>query len=140
MQRIPALNIGDKHNKKSGLKDYVLHNNIYNATNNGKQQQQQHVTILKNNISYHAESNFRYVYGNPDGYTVPDGGSKGGYLIRAITDVFNTDHIVKGNDLNDIVDQIRTQTQELAGKHSLACVEDVNSMMYKVYFDKYQTK
>ena len=60
------VNIDNKNNHKSGLKDYIAHN--YNA-----KYQEQHVTILKNEQHYHEQANFCYVYANPDGYSVPDG-------------------------------------------------------------------
>ena len=40
--------------------------------------------IRINDKYYHEGANFRYIYGNPEGFAVPDGGSKGGYLIRGI--------------------------------------------------------
>ena len=54
--------------------------------------------------------------------------------------MFSNDKIVKNNNLNDIIDKIRNKTQQLAGTQSMTCIEDVNSMMYKVFFDTYQTE
>ena len=42
-------------------------------------------------VFYHKEANFRFIYGNPEGYAVYDGGTKGGYLIRATKKVFLND-------------------------------------------------
>ena len=97
--------------------------------------------ILQNMIRikdkyYHEQANFRYIYGNPDGYVIPDGGTKGGYLIRGIKRVFSNLDIALNKDLNQIVDKIRTQVNDLVGNGAMATVEDVNTMTYNVRFHK----
>ena len=41
-------------------------------------------------------------------------------------------------DLTDIIDTgiIRRETQSLAGAYGMECVQDVNTMIYKVLFSK----
>ena len=54
--------------------------------------------------------------------------------MRSIKNVFSMkDEIVK-QDLDDIVNQIRSQTRELVGQGVMQNVEDVNRMNFKVYF------
>ena len=85
---------------------------------------------------YHQEANFRYIYGNPEGFAVFDGGIKGGYLIRATKKVFVNAKFIKQKRLNDIVDEIRNQVQKLAGKVSMENVQDINNMNFPVEFLK----
>ena len=92
--------------------------------------------IQINKDDYHEQANFRYIYGNPDGYVIADGGSKGGYLIRAIKRVLSNLDIVLNQNLNTIVDKIRSEVNTLVGKGAMAAVEDVNTMMYRVRFQK----
>ena len=98
-------------------------------------------SIEPEDAHYHTNANFRYVYGNPEGYAVADGGSKGGYLIRSIKRVFsNVDVLTNSQTLDTIVHQIRKQTKKLVGKGSVQCVEDVNTMTYEVVFEEKGSK
>ena len=85
---------------------------------------------------YHSEANFRYIYGNPEGYAVADGGSKGGYLIRSIKRTFTNLDVSLNKTLDTIVHKIRKQTKKLVGRGIAQCVEDVNTMTYEVVFEK----
>ena len=92
--------------------------------------------IKINDDWYHPQANFRYIYGNPDGYALADGGLKRGYLVRSIKRVFSNLEISLNETLDDMIQQIRAQTKSMAGKGTLGCVEDVSRMTYKVRFKK----
>ena len=94
------------------------------------------ILIKVNDNYYHEEANFCYIFANPDGYAVPDGGSKGGYLIRALKRVLSNEKISSQKNLSSIILSIREETQALAGTASMVCVEDVNTMIYNVFFQK----
>ena len=96
-------------------------------------------SIIYNNKAYHIQANFRYIYGNPQGYAVFDGGLQGGYLIRSIKKVMLNTKMSLNKNLDDIISRIRSKTQEMAGKVSMECVEDVNTLGYKVFFAKHAT-
>ena len=83
----------------------------------------------------HNQENCRFVYRNPDGYAVVDGGEKGGYLIQATKDVFNRRGIEK-RKLDDIIKQLREKTKKLIGKGVTETIQDVNQMNFNVYFKK----
>ena len=87
--------------------------------------------------TYHKEGNYRFIYANIDGYAVVEGGTRGGYLIRAIRSVFgNVDHILSSN-LDEIVHQINEQAKQRVGTSILVQqVEDVNRMDGIVTFQK----
>ena len=108
---------------------------------------------------YHKDANFRYIYGNPEGYQVYDGGKKGGYLIQAIKKVFCKPEILTNNvNLDDIISQIRMKTRDLAiegmgrnandsngndnligaGRRVIENVQDVNNCNLDITFDKAQ--
>ena len=89
--------------------------------------------IRINQKDYHPEANFRYIYGNPDGYVVPDS-TKGGYLIRATKKILSNSKISFELTLDEIVNKIRRETNSLAGKAAVSCVQDVSTMMYPVKF------
>ena len=92
--------------------------------------------IRINDKYYHEQSNFRYIYGNPEGYSAPDGGSKGGYLIRGMKRVFSNTKISLNKNLDEIVNKIRNEVHILVGTGTQAAVEDVNTMTYKIMFEK----
>ena len=80
---------------------------------------------VKTDDLYHEEENFCYIFANPDGYAVADGGERGGYLIRSVNRIFRNEQIVLINNFNDIVDSIRKDTKMLAGKGIIECVQDI---------------
>ena len=84
---------------------------------------------------FHAQANCRFIYANPEGYAALDGGSKGGYLIRATKCVFLKKEIEK-QSLDNIVNQIRMKTRKMVGKGTMENVQDVNQMNFDVYFTK----
>ena len=88
-----------------------------------------------NNV-YHSQANFMFIYPNPDGYAAADGGNKGGYLIRSVKRVFSNLEISLNQTLNEMIHQIRAQTKSMAGKGTLECVQVVDTMTYKVMFEK----
>ena len=92
------------------------------------------VPINRDIKAYHKEANFRYIYGNPDGYSVPDGGKLGGYLIRATKHIFLTPQISLRKHLSEIILEIRKETQKLAGAVSMENVQDIDHLFYKVMF------
>ena len=97
------------------------------------------------------EANFRYVFGNPEGYAVIEGGNFGGYLIRSIKhvltkefekqsntpvihmDIFGRNYL-QSQSLNELIGLIRAQADKLVGKKSKQLVDDQNLMEYHVYF------
>ena len=94
-------------------------------------------TLMKMNDNvYHEQLNFCFVYATPDGYAIPDGGSKGGYLIRGLNKVFLNEKLSLNQNLDAIIIEIRNQTRILAGNGTMVCVEDVSTMNYKVLFAK----
>ena len=94
-------------------------------------------SLIKVNDNYsHEEANFSYIFVNSDVYAVPDGGTKGGYLIRALKRVLSNPKISSQKNLSSIILSIRQQTQILAGTASMACVEDVNTIIYNVFFQR----
>ena len=64
---------------------------------------------------YHNETNCRFVFAHADGYAAVDGGSKGGYLIQSIKHVFNKKNNNVNENLDSIVNQIRSKTRKLVG-------------------------
>ena len=104
-----------------------------NKNNSNKNSDNNYTNKKKN---YHVQANFRYIYGNPQGYAVFDGGLKGGYLVRSIKKIMMNEKISCNKNLDDIVKRIRIKTQELAGNASMECVEDVNTMGFSVFFEK----
>lgn len=101
-----------------------------------KEREKEKDMIDINNMSYHVRANLMTVYANPDGYVAPDGGSKGGYLIRSVKDVFSKPQISAQQPLDDIIKKIRARAKTLAGKGVAQCVEIVSTMTYHVRFEK----
>ena len=91
-----------------------------------------HPIALKSVESMHKEANFRYIYGNPDGYAVFDGGKKGGYLIQAMKNVFGKKEALVAN-LDEIIPQIRSKVSQFVGS-SIQHVQDINNSNLKIYF------
>ena len=117
-------------------KDSVSQNDNDDDNNNSSNVNESSLMKINGN-AYHEEANFRYIFANPNGYVTPDGGEKGGYLIRAVKKVFLNEKISLEKCLGDIIGDIRHQTQKLAGSKAMECVQDVNTMVYnKVYFKK----
>ena len=101
---------------------------------------------------FHKESNFRYIYANAEGYAAFDGGKLGGYLIQATNKTFkkvansgNSGYhkytsSASGNwginDLDAIVNEMRTKVVNLTGSHSMQVVQDVNNCSWKILFEK----
>ena len=74
---------------------------------------------------------------NTVGFKVPDGGIRGGYLIRAVRRVF--DNLLKKSldkNLDQIVNNIRDEVRELVAQGTQAAVDDVNTMAHKIKFSK----
>ena len=80
-------------------------------------------------------ADFRYIYGNPDGYSVFDGGKNGGYLIQSMKKVFEKPASLNTH-LDNIVPQIRMKVIELTGRQSMQHVQDVVNSNYQIYFQK----
>ena len=85
---------------------------------------------------YHKGANFHFIYGNPNGLAVADGGSKGGYLIRGVKRVFSNTDISLSSTFDECVRQIRAVTKDMAGTGTAQCVENVSTMTYNVVFKK----
>ena len=69
---------------------------------------------LKNTASkelYPIEANCGFINANPDRYAVVDGGTKGGYLIQSVKHVFNIKNDIVNENLDSIVNQIRSKTR-----------------------------
>ena len=81
----------------------------------------------------HREANFCFLYANPDGYKAFDGGTKGGYLIRAIYRTYIKKEITS-KYLNDIFRQIGTKVEEMTGRQSMEHVQMVSNVHYKIQF------
>ena len=92
--------------------------------------------IDTNGVSYHSRANFLIMYANPEGYAALDAGLRGGYLIRAVKNVFITLEISLKQPLDDIVVKIRNQARQAAGTHYAQLVERVSTMTYPVKFRK----
>ena len=88
------------------------------------------------------EQNCRYIFGNPAGYAVIDGGRKGGYLLRAFRRILcNKARIFKYKwNLDEIIQRVRTQVNYLVGENSMQLIEDTNVMEYDIYFRERKNK
>ena len=84
-------------------------------------------------INIHQEANFFFVYANPDGYAAFDGGTKGGYLIRAIYKVFKKKEIISKN-LDGIILHVAEKVKQLVGKQSMQHVQTVSNIHYRIKF------
>ena len=89
---------------------------------------------------FHSEANCRFIYANPDGYAVADGGQNGGYLIQATSFVFATEKEIEFQSLDHIINQIRKKTRQIVGTGTMENIQDVNQMNFQIYFNKSTTK
>ena len=94
-----------------------------------------HLKDSRNSIAMHKEANFRYIYGNPDGYAVFDGGKYGGYLIQSIKKIFIKPETLK-NNLDEIIPQIRMKVEQKTGRYSIQHVQDIVNCNFRIFFDK----
>ena len=78
---------------------------------------------------------WRRIYANPNGYAAIDGGNKGGYLIHGLCNTLLDKNNVIARDLDEIINQIRIKTKNLAGDLMTEIVEDVNDIHYKIYLN-----
>ena len=85
---------------------------------------------------YHAQSNFMIIYANPESYAALDAGLKGGYLIRAVKNVFSSLEISLNSTLDVLAVKIRKQASDAAGKAIAQVAENVSTMTYHVKFLK----
>ena len=110
--------------------------NTLNVTNNVDHKPKLVDVVDTKNKLYHPRSNLMIIYANPDGYAALDGGSKGGYLIRAVKNVFSSEEISLNQTLDDMVVKIRNQAREAAGTAVAQMVERLSTMTYHVRFFK----
>ena len=96
-------------------------------------------------------SNFRYIFPSADGYSAAYGMSKGGYLGRAIKNVLTSKYVKnkyienknsknlsinynykKLQTIDEMISQVRKESNRLIGKLGIIPVEDVNNSLYNV--------
>ena len=77
---------------------------------------------------------FYKIYSNTIGNATPDGGERGGYLIRSFTKVLNNDVIFldKESDLKHLVNQTRYDIYQSTGKGYAQCVEERNTLLFPI--------
>ena len=89
---------------------------------------------LLNKEKYKKDECFYFIYANTPGYAAVDGGSRGGYLIRSFTKVFNDNKKFECLNLYEMVLDTRKKCDKLIGKVGAQVIEIVDRMPYKAYF------
>ena len=110
-----------------------------NVNNNENEKTKINNNNKDNNTGMHLEANFRYIYGNPEGFAVFDGGEKGGYLIRSVKKVLTQPIALKTN-LDEIVPLISIKVNQLTGRQSMQLVQDISNTQYRIKFEKRKVK
>ena len=64
-----------------------------------------------NDLYFHCDSNFCFIFANTEGYATADGSKNGGFLIRNVKKVFNETKFVEKHNLDAIIKQIRKETK-----------------------------
>ena len=91
----------------------------------------QNPVAFEETVTVSPASHIRTIFSNTDGYAVPDGGVKGGYLIRCFTKVITNDDWFKGLSFNRIMLQTRLVLQKYLGVKdgvTTQVIDDTNTM------------